>query len=77
MCIEKSFEELTLDEATKIVRKILAFSWSEEEIREKLSEAGFDGAAAAVETTKVGTSFNATAIVSGPGGELITASKRP
>jgi hypothetical protein len=75
MCIEKSFEELTPDEATKIVRRIMVFSWSEEQIRTKLNEAGFDGTAAALETTKNGVGFMATVMVCGPTGEIITASR--
>ena len=72
-----SFKEMTRDEASKTVRRIVVFSWSEQEIRAKLTEAGFDGKGAEIETNKTGTSFSATVMVNGPDGDIITASRQP
>lgn len=52
--MNKLFSELTKDEATAIVRQIVNSSNSEEEIRRRLTDAGFNGYAAAVNKTRSG-----------------------
>lgn len=68
----KSFREITDDEAKDIVRGIVNSSCSEDQIRQRLTEAGFNGAAAAVTSTSHGNMFMAMVMVYGPHGQIIS-----
>ncbi len=67
-------DAMLIEKATMIVRDIVNTSQSEEQIRTRLTNAGFDGAAAAVATkrSKDGLMFMAMAMVRGPGGVVIS-----
>jgi hypothetical protein len=67
----KSFRDLTREEAKIVVQDIVRSSHSEEEIRRRLIEAGFDGAGAAVSTHSSGGMFMAMVMVWSPQGEII------
>lgn len=67
--LDKPFRELTKDEATAIAKRIVGSSGSEEEVRRCLTEAGFNGNAAAV----YGHGGMFMAMVWGPKGEVINA----
>lgn len=68
----KPFAELTKDEATAIAKEVVRSSDSEQEIRRRLTEAGFDGRAAAVHSHRSGPMFQAMVMVFGPRGEVIS-----
>jgi hypothetical protein len=68
----KTFSELTTDEAKDIVGKIVRSSKSEDEIRHRLSEAGFNGEDAAISSQRCGPMFQAMLLVWGPRGEIIS-----
>lgn len=70
--VSKPFRELTKGEAEKIIRGIVNSSHSEEEIRRRLTEAGFSGAHAAVYTHSFGDMFQAMVMVCSPRGEIIS-----
>lgn len=65
--------KMTTNEATTVVKEIVRTANSENEIRERLNEAGFNGAAAAVTSTRSGPMFMAMVMVWGPKGETIRA----
>lgn len=67
-------DAITIEKATMLVRHIVHTSQSEDEIRRRLTSAGFDGAAARVATKRSadGLMFMAMAMVHGPGGETIS-----
>ncbi len=69
----RPFHELTEGEAKIIAKDIVRLSRSEEEIRRRLTEAGFCGASAAVCTQSFGGMFQAMVMVWGPHGEVINA----
>lgn len=75
--MSKPFSELSKDEATKLAKNCVLGANSEDEIRRRLTEAGFDGAAAAVTSTSHSshgmTMFMAMVMVWGPHGEVINA----
>lgn len=68
----KKFYEHTHEEAKQRVRDIVRSSNSDEEIRQHLTEAGFNGAAAAITTVTIGDHFMAMVMVNGPMGEIIS-----
>ena len=68
----KEFEKLTKEEATLLAKSCIQGAKSEEEIRRRLSEAGFRGTAA-VTSTRSGQMFMAMVMVWGPKGEIINA----
>lgn len=68
----KPFRELTAPEAKVIVKDIVRSSHSEEEIRRRLTEAGFSGAGAALCTHSFSDMFQAMVMVWGPHGETIS-----
>lgn len=68
----KSFTELTTAEAKLIVRRITKTSRSADEIKERLTEAGFNGQAAMIATQQCGDIFQAIVMVWGPNGEIIS-----
>ena len=70
---DKSFCELTREEATALARRIVCSSNSEGEIRRRLTEAGFNGKAAAICSQSLGPMFQAMVMVWGPRGEVINA----
>ena len=71
----KPFNELTDEEATEIAREITRSSRSKDEIRSRLTEAGFNGNTAVV--TPIGMEFPvpfmALVQVRGPNGVYISA----
>ena len=67
----KSFGELTKIEAKDLARGCVRGARSEQQIRERLTKAGFNGEIAAIDTMSDGTSFSATIMVYGPHGEVI------
>ena len=71
----KPFHSLTKDEATVLARSCKLGAKSEDEIRRRLTAAGFDGAAAALTSISHSnngmTMFMATGMVYGPQGEII------
>ena len=69
----KPFRELTKGEATSVAKQIRMSSQSEDEIRRRLTEAGFNGKAAAVHSQGSGLMFQAMVMVWGPQGEVISA----
>lgn len=71
--MSKSFSELSEDEATQVARQIVGSSNSEDEIKRRLTEAGFDGAVAAISSQGCGPTFQAMVMVRGPHGEIIHA----
>lgn len=68
----KKFHELTHEEAKALVRIIVNSSYSEEQIRRRLTEAGFSGDTAAVTSASHGDSFMAMVMTHGPMGEVIS-----
>jgi hypothetical protein len=75
--MSKPFSELNKDEATELAKNCVRGAKSEDEIRRRLTESGFDGAAAAVTSTSHSshgmTMFMAMVMVWGPRGEVISA----
>jgi hypothetical protein len=71
--MSKLFSELSKDEATQVVRQIVRSSNSEDEIKRRLTEAGFDGEAAAICSQRCGPMFQAEVMVWGPNREVISA----
>ena len=69
----KPFHDLTEAEATRIVNEIVKTACSKEEVRRRLNEAGFNGAAADITLYVVGPIFKAKVTVRGPNGETIRA----
>ena len=69
---DKAFSELTKEEATELARRIVNSSYSEEQIRERLTQAGFNSRGAAVATTSSGGEFMVMIMVWGPHGGLIS-----
>lgn len=67
----KTFSELTTDEAKDVARQIVRSSNSEDEIKRRLTEAGFNGDAAAICSHRYGRMFQAMVMVWGPRGEVI------
>lgn len=67
------FRKMTTEEATKVVKEIVRKANSEDEIREGLNKAGFNGAAAAISSTRSGPMFMAMVMVWGPKGDTIRA----
>ena len=65
----KPFGELTEDEATDLACQIVRSSQSEDEIKRRLTEAGFNGTAAVICSQSM---FQAMVMVYGPGGEIIS-----
>lgn len=67
-------DAMLIERATKSARHIVNTSQSEEQIRTRLTNAGFNGDAAAVSTkrSKDGRMFMAMVMVRGPGGEIIS-----
>lgn len=70
---DKPFHKLTTEEATALAKSCTRGANSVEEIRERLTEAGFNGAAAAISSTRSGPMFMAMVMVWGPNGESISA----
>ncbi len=72
--MEKSFRELSTEEATELARQCVRGAKSEAQIRERLTAAGFDGASAAIHTSDEGDyGLQAMVMVHGPQGETISA----
>ena len=71
--MDKPFHELSSKEAKAIVKEVVCSSQSEDQIRARLTEAGFNGAAAAITSTSSGPMFMAMVMVYGPRGEVIDA----
>ena len=73
--MSKAFHEMSATEAKIEAQWIVKSSKSTDEIRRRLSEAGFNGAAAVIVSTSLTrcgmTMFMAMAMVHGPGGEVI------
>ncbi len=73
---DKSFRELTTEEATDLAKSCMHGAKSEDEIRRRLTEAGFNGAAAALTSTSHTshgmTMFMAMGMAYGPKGEIIS-----
>jgi len=73
---QKPFNEMTTDEAETVAERIVASSKSEDDIRRRLTEAGFNGAAAAIASTSHTscgiTMFMAMVMMYGPRGEVIS-----
>lgn len=72
MTTTKSFEDLSEDEANAVIRRIINTARSDDELRDGLVAAGFDGASAAIHSDTHGSSYMAMVMVHGPGGEIIT-----
>ena len=70
---DKPFRELTKDEATDLAKGCVIGASSDEEIRRRLTEAGFNGEAAAISSIRSGPMFMAMVMVWGPNGEVISA----
>jgi len=68
----KPFNQLSTAEATRIARQIVRRADSEQEIRQKLNEAGFNGNAAAILPCHSGGPFMAMALIYGPNGGIIS-----
>lgn len=68
----KLFLELTKDEATDLARTIVRSSRSEDEIRRRLTEAGFNGETAAICSQRCGPMFQAMVMMWGPQGEIVS-----
>lgn len=66
------FRDLTTDEAEAIVNQIKRQARSDEEVRRKLTEAGFDGKGAAICSTPPETGYIVMIMVFGPNGQIIT-----
>ncbi len=75
MKADKPFHSLTRDEATDLARNCTFGAKSEDEIRYRLTEAGFDGVTATLTSTTYSTNgmtmFMAMGMVYGPQGEVI------
>ena len=71
--IGKPFNELTSDEAKAVVKEIVRTSNSEEQIKCRLTEAGFNGDKAAITSTRSGPIFMAIVMIYGPKSEIISA----
>lgn len=73
---EKPFHALTTNEATDLARSCALGAKSEDEIRRRLTEAGFNGEAAVLTSTSHSsggmTMFMAMGMVNGPNGEIIS-----
>jgi hypothetical protein len=68
----KPFRELTNDEATQLARDCKRGARTNEEIKRRLTEAGFNGEAAAVTSIPCGDgTIEAMLLVWGPQGEVI------
>lgn len=67
----KQFHQLSTEEATAVVKGIANSSNSEDEIKRRLTEAGFNGNAAAITSTSHERMFMAMVMVNGPHGEII------
>ncbi len=65
-------ENRTFEEAKDQVRQIVNSSRSESQIRQRLTEAGFNGKGAAIATHSHGDMFMAMVMVCGPGGKVIS-----
>ena len=71
--VQKPFHELTTEEATDLARNCKLGAKSNDEIKRRLTEAGFHGEAAAVTSISHGPMFMAMLMVWGPNGEIISA----
>ena len=67
---DKPFKEWTTEEAEEIARQIISQSHSVEEVKQRLTEAGFEGREALI-YPQSGPGFRAIVIVKGPRGEKI------
>ena len=70
---QKLFHELNTEEATDLARNCKLFATSDNEIKRRLTEAGFHGEAAAISSISDGSMFIATLMVLGPNSETIWA----
>ena len=71
--MSKPFSELSEDEATQVARQIVRSANSEDEIKRRLTETGFNGESAAICSHRHGSMFQAMVMVWGPRGEIISA----
>lgn len=69
----KLFHELNTEEATDLARNCKLGARSDNEIKRRLTEAGFHGETAAVTSSSDGPIFMATLMVLGPNSETIWA----
>lgn len=67
----KPFHELTKGEATELAKNVVRTSESDEQIRQRLTEAGFDGSEAAICSMGSGSTYQAMVMVFGPNDEVI------
>jgi hypothetical protein len=65
---------LSFDKAKALARECTRGANSETEVKERLTEAGFDGAAAAVTSHRSGEMFMFMAMIHGPDGKTINIS---
>ncbi len=65
---------LSFDEAKALARECTRGTKSEAEVKERLTEAGFHGAAAAVTSRGSGEMFMFMAMIHGPDGKIINIS---
>lgn len=70
---QKPFHKLTKEEATDLARSCMLGAKSNDEIKCRLTEAGFHGETAAVTSISHGSMFMAMLMVWGPNGEIISA----
>jgi hypothetical protein len=68
---DKPFQELTRDEAVSLAKTCVAGAKSEDEIRVRLKEVGFDSEAAALASHSDGRNFQASMFVNAPNGPFI------
>ena len=68
---QKPFNELTKDEVEELAKECVQGSRSEEEVRERLTNAGFDGHSAIICSHSSSLHFSPEVMVFGPNHEVI------